>query len=140
MAQTQFQRIGDLSSITRSISAAVLFSLLFSIGTLLVQGVRERTVELAVLKTVGFKDWAIVALLFCESLLLCLLGAAVGMAVAELLLKVGSGRIPVEGRLELPGAVILVGIAMALGLALFSSLLPARRSLKLQISEALAGR
>ncbi len=140
MAQTQFQRIGDLSSITRSISAAVLFSLLFSIGTLLVQGVRERTVELAVLKTVGFKDWAIVALLFCESLLLCLLGAAVGMALAELLLKFGSGRIPVEGRLELPGAVIMVGLAMALGLALFSSLLPARRSLKLQISEALAGR
>src|SRR5262249_41617407 len=57
IAQAEFQAIGDLSSITRSISAAVLFSLLFSIAALLMQGVRERTTELAVLKTVGFTDW-----------------------------------------------------------------------------------
>ncbi len=140
LAQSQFQAIGDLSSVTDSISAAVLFSLLFSIVALLMQGVRERTTELAVLKTVGFQDWAVVALLLCESLLLCLIAAAVGMGVAEWILWVASGRIPLDAGLNLPAAVLMRGLGLALILALFSSLLPARRSLKLQIAEALAGR
>jgi len=140
LAQSQFQAIGDLSSITRSISAAVLFSLLFSIAALLMQGVSERTTDLAVLKTVGFQDWAVVALLICESLLLCLVAAAVGMGVAEWLLWVSSGRIPLDTRLYLPAAVVMMGLALALILALSSAILPARRTLKLQIAEALAGR
>ena len=140
IAQSQFQAIGDLSYIIRSISAAVLFSLLFSTGALLMQGVRERTTELAVLKTVGFKDWAVVALLLCESLVLCLASAAIGMGLAEGLLWFASGRIPIDARLELPPAVVLMGIGLAVILALVSSLLPARRSLKLEIAEALAGR
>jgi len=140
LAQSQFQAIGDLSSITRSISAAVLFSLLFSIAALLMQGVSERTTDLAVLKTVGFQDWAVVALLLCESLLLCLFAAAVGMGVAEWLLWVSSGRIPLDARLYLPAAVVMLGLALALILALSSAILPARRTLKLQIAEALAGR
>jgi putative ABC transport system permease protein len=140
LAQSQFQAIGDLSFIIRSISAAVLFSLLFSICALLMQGVRERTIELAVLKTVGFKDWAVVALLLCESLVLCLASAAIGMGLAEGLLWFASGRIPIDAHLELPPAVVLMGIGLAVTLAVVSSFLPARRSLKLQIAEALAGR
>ena len=140
MAQSQFQAIGDLNFVIRSISAAVLFSLLFSIGALLMQGVRERTTELAVLKTVGFKNWAVVALLSCESLMLCLAAAAVGMGLAEGVLWVASGRIPIDARLELPVPVFLMGIVLALILALVSSLLPARRSLKLEIAAAFAGR
>jgi len=140
MAQAQFQVIGDLSFIIRSITAAVLFSLLFAIGALLMQGVRERTAELAVLKTIGFNDWAVVALLLCESLVLCLVAAGIGMGLAEGVLWFASGRIPIEARLELSPAVVLMGTGLALILALVSSLLPARRSLKLQIAEALAGR
>jgi putative ABC transport system permease protein len=140
LAQSQFQAIGDLSLVVRLISTAVLFSLLFSVGTLLMQGVRERTTELAVLKTVGFTDWAVVALLLSESLLLCVAAAAIGMGLAEGLLWFASGRIPIDAHLQLSPAVVLTGLGLALTLALVSSLLPARRSLKLEISEALAGR
>ena len=94
--------------------------------------------ELAVLKTVGFRDWAVVALLACESLVLCLAAAALGMGVAEGLLWIASGRIPLDVGLALNAAVVRMGTVLAVGLALFSSLLPARRSLKLQIAEALA--
>jgi ABC-type lipoprotein release transport system permease subunit len=62
------------------------------------------------------------------------------MSVAEGLLWFASGRIPIEARLELPHAVVLLGIAFALILALVSSLLPALRTFKLEIAEALAGR
>jgi putative ABC transport system permease protein len=140
LAQSEFQAIGDLGAITRSISAAVLFSLLFCIATLLMQGVRERTTELAVFKTIGFQDWAVVALLLCESLLLCLVAAAVGMAMAEWLLWVASGKIPLDASLHLPASVVMTGLAFSVILALFSALLPARRTLKLEIVAALAGR
>ena len=140
MAQSQFQAIGDLDFIVSSISAAVLFSLLFSISALLMQGVRERTTELAVLKAVGFNDWTIVALLLCESLVLCFAAAAIGMGVAEGVLWFASGRIPIDARLELPRTVVLLGMGLALILSLATSLLPARRGLKLRIAAALAGR
>ena len=140
LAQSQFQAIGDLSFIVRSISAAVLFSLLFSIGTLLMQGVRERTTELAVLKTIGFRDSRVVAILLSESLLLCLTAAAIGMLVAQDLLRFASGRIPMDARLEIPANVLLMGLGLAMALAFLSSILPARRGSKLQIAEALSGR
>jgi len=60
--------------------------------------------------------------------------------VAEWLLWVSSGRIPLDARLYLPAAVVMLGLALALILALSSAILPARRTLKLQIAEALAGR
>lgn len=140
MAQSQFQAIGDLGFIIRSVSAAVLFSLLFSICALLMQGVRERTTELAVLKTIGFQDWAVVALLLCESLVLYLAAAAIGMGLAQGMLWFASGRIPLDAHLELPPAIVLMGLGLALVLAVVSSFLPARRSLRLEIAEALAGR
>jgi ABC-type antimicrobial peptide transport system permease subunit len=56
------------------------------------------------------------------------------------LLWFASGRIPIEARLELPPATVLLGIAFALILALVSSLLPALRTFRLEIAEALAGR
>jgi putative ABC transport system permease protein len=102
--------------------------------------VRERTTELAVLKAVGFNDWTIVALLMCESLVLCFAAAAIGMGVAEGVLWLASGRIPIDARLELPRTVVLLGMGLALILSLATSLLPARRGLKLRIAAALAGR
>src|SRR5882757_8306690 len=58
-AQQAMQRIGDLNFMVRAILTPVFAALLFSIGTLLLQGIRERTPELAVLKTLGFTDRAI---------------------------------------------------------------------------------
>ena len=58
-AQQQMQQIGNLNFAIRSIVTAVLVTLLFSTATMMMQSVRERTPELAVLKTVGFTDAAI---------------------------------------------------------------------------------
>ena len=48
--------IGDLNFLIRSVISAVLVALLFSITTIMMQTIRERTPELAVLKTLGFRD------------------------------------------------------------------------------------
>ena len=48
--------IGDLNFLIRAVIGAVLVALLFSITTMMMQTIRERTPELAVLKTLGFSD------------------------------------------------------------------------------------
>jgi putative ABC transport system permease protein len=50
------QSIGDMNFLVRAVVAAVLVALLFATATMMIQSVRERSLELAVLKAVGFTD------------------------------------------------------------------------------------
>ena len=52
------------------------------------QAVRERTSELAVLKTIGFSNHAVLAIVLAESVLLLLLGGVIGLALASLIIPV----------------------------------------------------
>lgn len=140
IAQAQFRSLGDLDFTVHAITGAVLFSLLFSIGASLMQSVRERTPELAVLKTVGFTNGAVVAMLVAEATLLCLVSATLGLALARLLYWIASKVNVIGGKLDIPASVLAVGVALALLLALLSALLPAWRAMRLQVTEALAGR
>jgi putative ABC transport system permease protein len=62
-AQSFIKQQGDISFIVTSILGAVFFTLLFLTGNTMMQSVRERVPELAVLKTLGFTDFAVVALI-----------------------------------------------------------------------------
>ena len=55
-AQSQMKQVGDINLIANSIVGAALFTLLFLTGNTMMQSVRERIPELAVLKTLGFSD------------------------------------------------------------------------------------
>ncbi len=67
------KQIGDVGFVLRAILAAVFFTLLFLTGNTMMQSVRERIPELAVLKTLGFTDAKVLGLVIGESLLLCVL-------------------------------------------------------------------
>ena len=69
--RAQIAQIGDIGFFVNSIIAAVMFALLFVTGNTMMQSVRERVPELAVLKTYGFSNTAVVSLVIAESLLLC---------------------------------------------------------------------
>jgi putative ABC transport system permease protein len=81
-AQQQMRSIGDLNFLIRSVIAAVLVALLFSITTIRMQTIRERTPELAVLKTLGFNDRSIFLMVVGESLLICIAAALIGLALS----------------------------------------------------------
>jgi putative ABC transport system permease protein len=137
LAQSQVQRIGDLDFIVHGVTAAVFFALLFATGALLMQSIRERVPELAILKTVGFPDRLVMALIVCEALLLCLFSAGLGLGLAALLLPMARGTIGVA---KVPATVFLSGLGCALVLALIASTVPAWRGLRLQVADALADR
>ncbi len=135
LVSSQVQRIGDIDFLAHAVTGAAFFALLFATGALMMQTIRERTPELAVLKTVGFADSHVMALILAEALVSCVLGAAIGLAIAALLLPRARQLI---GLGYLPGAVIAAGFASAIFLALVSGAIPAWRGLKLQVAAALS--
>ncbi|MGA2708787.1 MAG: ABC transporter permease [Steroidobacteraceae bacterium] len=131
------KQLGDIGFILRAILGAVFFTLLFLTGNTMMQSVRERIPELAVLKTLGFTDANLLGLVLAESLLLCAIGALLGLAASY-------GALPIikEGLqgVELSPLALLPGIGVAVLLALIVGLPPALRAKRLNIVDALAGK
>ncbi len=137
-AQAQIKQIGDIGFMVNAIVGAVMFTLLFLTGNTMMQSVRERIPELAVLKTLGFTDGAVTTLVLAESALLCVFAALAGLAFAAMIFPVAGTFI--GGKVLLPTNVILFGVGAALLLALISGLPPAWRANRLTVVDALAGR
>jgi len=136
-AQQQMRAIGDLNFAIRSIVSAVLVALLFSTTTLMMQTIRERTPELAVLKTLGFTDRAVFAMVVVEALVVCLAAALLGLALATGLFPYASKFV---AGLSMPKIVIATGLIGAVFVALISVAIPASRAARLRVVDALAGR
>jgi putative ABC transport system permease protein len=137
LAASQVQQIGDLDYIARSIIAAVFFALLFATGALMMQSIRERTPELAVLKTVGFSDRLIVGLIVSEAVTFCVFSAGVGLATASFLLPLARALV---GNVPMPNAVLVIGVVFAVLLGLIGAAVPAWRGMRLEVADALAVR
>jgi putative ABC transport system permease protein len=136
---SQIERVGNIGFIVNSIIGAVLFALLFVTGNTMMQSIRERVPELAVLKTYGFSNTAVGLLVLAESALLCVTAAIVGLAVAAALFPtmfdlMGFAPIPIEN------STLVGGVAVAFLLAVLSSWLPTWRAQRLSVVDALAGR
>ena len=134
-ARSFLQSLGDLDFVVRAIVAAVFVSLLFSISLVMMQSIRERRWELAVLKTLGFSSRFVLALILAESVVLCVLGALLGLSIVSALFPLATASINIAlAFLPLSVAAIVAGIALSL--ALIAGALPGWRAMRLQIVDA----
>jgi putative ABC transport system permease protein len=135
------KQVADINLIVTSIMGAVFFTLLLLAGNTMMQAVRERTGEIAVLKTLGFSGESVLGMVLAESVLLLLIGGVVGLGLASVIgpiVSAGSG-----GALNLPAAGVvswLIGVGLALLFGLAVGALPALRAMRVNITDALAGR
>jgi putative ABC transport system permease protein len=134
-AMTFIKQLGDIGFVIRAILGAVFFTLLFLTGNTMMQSVRERIPELAVLKTLGFSDGKVLGLVLAESLLLCVIAACVGLTLSYAALPIIKQGL--QG-VELSPAALLPGIGVAVLLAVVVGLPPAMRAMRLNIVDALA--
>jgi len=136
-AQSQIKQVGDINLIANSIVGAALFTLLFLTGNTMMQSVRERVPELAVMKTLGFSDRKLLTLILLEAGFLCVVAGLIGLGLARVaFLMMGS----LLGALSPTALVMETGLAIAVLLAVVSGLPPAWRSTRINIVDALAGR
>jgi putative ABC transport system permease protein len=78
---------GNLKQFLYGIMAAITFSLLLVMGNTMAMTVRERTKEVGTLKAIGFKRHTIAGLFLGESVLLALIGAAIGIGGAVVIFR-----------------------------------------------------
>ncbi|MGN6706089.1 MAG: ABC transporter permease [Rhodanobacter sp.] len=135
------KQLVNIGLIVVSIMGAVFFTLLLLTGNTMMQAVRERTSELAVLKTIGFSSRSVQAMVLAESVLLLLLGGLIGLAVVSLIVPgigaASGGMIPVHG---VSASTWAAGVALMLAIGLVVGWIPAWRALRLNIVDALSGR
>ncbi len=131
------KQIGDIGAIIRAIVTAVFFTILLVAANTMAQSVRERTSDLAVLKTLGFSDGLILALVLIESCAIALLGGSIGLALAWLVALRGDPTGGLFPAFFLPTADLVRGALIALALGLVAGVMPAVQAMRLRIVDAL---
>ena len=130
------EQIGDVGAIVIAILGPVLFTLLLVCGNTMAQAVRERTNELAVLKTLGFTDGRVLALVLTESFVLPVVAGAVGLTVWLLIARANptGGTVPMS---PLSPSEMALGALIALLVGLTAAVVPAWHVQRLTIVDAL---
>jgi putative ABC transport system permease protein len=131
-------QIGDIATIVTAVASAVFFTMLLVTGNTMAQSVRERTNEMAVLKTLGFSKRTVAGLVLLESFAITALGGAVGLGLAALTAESMSAALaqffPVIG---IPSSTYATGAVLIVGLSMLAALLPSAEAWRLRITDAL---
>jgi putative ABC transport system permease protein len=129
---------GNVSLLISSIAIAVVITTLFVTGNTMAMAVRERTTEIAVMRTLGFPAFTIFGLIVGEGLLMSMIGGLLGVGVARLFVNPsmfpGGGMIPVVS-VSAFNAIAGFGLSMLIGV--LAGLIPATMASQLKIVDAL---
>lgn len=132
------KQVGDIGTIMMWIVSMALFTILLVAGNTMAQAIRERTNELAVLKTLGFGDGRILRMVLLESLLIAVVGGALGLLASySIITAVGD---PTGGLLPVfffPPKDVALGGLLVVALGLAAGVLPAWQAGRLRIVDAL---
>ena len=132
------EQVGDIGLIMNSILAAVFFTMLLVTGNTMSQAVRERTSEIAVFKAIGYSDKRVLGLILSESMFICFLGMAIGIAISFIIFLFLEEDLAafVEG-ISFQPSVLSWAFASALAMALIAGLPPALGAMRLKVVDAL---
>jgi putative ABC transport system permease protein len=137
-AESNLRSLGDINFFTRAVIGAVLFMLLFLTGNTMMQSVRERIPEFAVMKTVGFSDGAVLGLVLAETVLLCVLAGVTGLVLVKLVLPmVAAHSQNIAAILLMPWSSFAWGLFFALMMAGAAAFFPALKVRRLNVVDAL---
>jgi putative ABC transport system permease protein len=129
--------LGNVKAFILSICGAVVFAILLVSANTMAMSIRERTREVAVLKTLGFTRQTVLGLFVGEAVVLALIGGIAGSLVA-LLLGLGAAKAGgFAGALKVDLSTMWVAWAAAALMGFFSALVPAYHASRLGIVEGL---
>ena len=101
------------------------------------QSIRERTSELAVLKTLGFSDGRVMTLVMLESCLLAIVGGGLGLGIGYVLIGQGDPTGGFLAAFSIPPRDLALGCALVWALGLGSGIVPGMAATHLRIVDAL---
>lgn len=137
-AKSFAKQFGDIGLITTLILGAVFFTMLLVAGNTMAQSFRERIPELAILKTLGFSDRAVMVMVLMEAIAISLIGGLAGLLFAKLMITgAAESMASTLPGLNLSGGMMLVGVGLMLAFGLLTGFIPALQGLRLNIVTAL---
>ncbi len=135
------EQIGSIGLILTSVVLAAFFTILLIVGNAMALAVRERTREIAVLKTLGFTAARIFRMVLSESIFLACLGGLIGTVLAYYAL-LGLTNVPqirsILPNLVMTGDIFAAAVAYMLALGFVTGFFPALRAMRLNTVDALS--
>jgi putative ABC transport system permease protein len=136
---------GNLALLLNGIGIAVTFTILLVVANTMSIAVRERRKEIGVLKTLGFTSRQVMGLIVAESLLIGLLGGALGVLGSQGLMYLLTHAPGISdalaglglSELNLQPVVGLLGFGVALFLGFAAGFLPALNAYRARITDML---
>src|SRR5208337_925738 len=130
--------LGNVKAFILSICAAVVFTTLLVCANTMAMSIRERTREVAVLRTLGFTRGSILKLLLSESIAISLIGGFLGVVLASgailFMARPGIG-LPVAMHMTTSTAAVAIIVAGLVGVV--SGVIPSYRASHLNIVDAM---
>src|SRR3954464_9390795 len=131
--------LGNLNVLLGSVALAVVLTTLFVAGNTMAMSVRERTTEIAVMRTLGFPSGTIFMLVVGEGVVVAGLGGALGAVLARAIvngeaLGLTGGFIPAFG---VNNGNLIVGLGLSVLIGILAAVLPASMASRLKIVDAL---
>jgi putative ABC transport system permease protein len=131
--------LGNLNVLLGSVALAIVITTLFVAGNTMAMSVRERTTEVAVMRTLGFPAATIFGLVIGEGLVVSILGGLVGAVLARLtingeFLSMSGGFIPAFG---VDNWNVVSGLGLSALIGLLAAVIPAVTASRLKIVDAL---
>ena len=131
------KQIGDIGAIMIAVSSVVLVMFGLVAASTMAQSVRERTAELAVLKTLGFTGPAVLVLVLAESLFIACLGGGLGLGLAWIIAQQGDPTGGLLAVFTLPSRDVWLGAGLMLAMGVLAGMMPAVAAMRLKITDAL---
>jgi putative ABC transport system permease protein len=131
---------GNIKVLIGSISTVIVFTMILVTASTMSMAIRERSREIAILKTVGFDGWQILGLILAESFGLAMVGGIIGCFGAWGLLShidIYSLSHGVLLKLDVTPSILAAGMTIAALLGVTSCVVPAYASIKTTVVVAL---
>jgi putative ABC transport system permease protein len=130
--------LGNVKAFILSICGAVVFTTLLVCANTMAMSIRERTREVAVLRTLGFTRESILKLLLSESIAISLIGGLLGIVLASVaILFMARPGIGLPVSMHMTASVAAFAMVVAAFVGVVSGVIPSYRASHLKIVDAL---
>ncbi len=129
--------LGNIKAFIMSISLAVVFTILLVSANTMAMSIRERTREVAVLKTLGFTRNSILGLFVGEAVSLSLVGGLMGSGLCFFVVAAMASQGGMFARMSVTPLTMLAALAVAAVVGFASSFIPSYHAAQVNIVDGL---
>ncbi len=131
---------GNLGLIILGVTGAAFVTILLIVGNAMWGAIRERTGEIAVMKTIGFPSDRIARIVVGETLLIAFTGGLIGLGVAWLIVGLGGSALaafsPFFATLTLSPQMLVTAVGLMALLGLITGAIPAWSAMRVNVIAA----